>query len=68
MSTRIDLDSTCCIICKNPESKKCSACKLVFYCGIDHQKKDWPLHKLECGKSVTNRSLNTGEKITVIIF
>ncbi len=29
----------------------CSRCKLAAYCGIECQRKDWPAHKLICGKS-----------------
>uniref|UniRef100_A0A7S2RFB8 MYND-type domain-containing protein n=1 Tax=Mucochytrium quahogii TaxID=96639 RepID=A0A7S2RFB8_9STRA len=28
--------------------KKCSKCKMVFYCGKEHQTADWPSHKLDC--------------------
>lgn len=28
--------------------KKCSACQVVWYCGSNCQKLDWPLHRLEC--------------------
>lgn len=48
-SSKLSLDSrTCCVVCENPDSKKCSVCKLVFYCGREHQKEDWPQHKLIC--------------------
>ena len=30
------------------EVNKCSACTLVFYCSKEHQKQDWPHHKLDC--------------------
>jgi hypothetical protein len=30
--------------------KKCSQCRLVYYCGLDCQKKAWRLHKYVCKK------------------
>ena len=30
------------------KTKRCTNCYLVFYCGRECQKKDWPLHKIEC--------------------
>ncbi|XP_060610265.2 N-lysine methyltransferase SMYD2 [Anolis sagrei] len=27
---------------------KCGKCKQAFYCNVECQKQDWPLHKLEC--------------------
>lgn len=37
-----------CAVCDAECSFKCTACKCVSYCGIEHQKKDWKTHKLEC--------------------
>lgn len=34
-----------------PETKDlkcCGACKMICYCCVEHQKKDWKVHKLEC--------------------
>ena len=36
-----------CKVCKVECKKKC-ACKLVYYCCVVHQKKDWKNHKNEC--------------------
>jgi hypothetical protein len=39
----------CCKICGRREGvKRCGRCKVVVYCGRDHQKKDWKLHKGIC--------------------
>nr|XP_018902639.1 PREDICTED: uncharacterized protein LOC109034129 [Bemisia tabaci]XP_018902640.1 PREDICTED: uncharacterized protein LOC109034129 [Bemisia tabaci]XP_018902641.1 PREDICTED: uncharacterized protein LOC109034129 [Bemisia tabaci] len=41
-----------CHICKSKasfcQSKVCSGCKLISYCGIDHQKFHWKSHKSFC--------------------
>ncbi|XP_060034422.1 N-lysine methyltransferase SMYD2 isoform X2 [Erinaceus europaeus] len=31
---------------------KCGRCKQAFYCDVDCQREDWPLHKLECAPMV----------------
>lgn len=33
------------------KAKKCGGCGSVMYCSIECQKKDWPEHKLTCGKN-----------------
>ncbi|KAJ8959772.1 hypothetical protein NQ314_006202 [Rhamnusium bicolor] len=37
-----------CAECGEPAELKCSACKLVAYCGKEHQKKHWKTHKILC--------------------
>lgn len=37
-----------CVICKVPSTKRCSACKCVFYCNETHQEIDWSNHKKYC--------------------
>jgi len=42
-----------CAVGASPESdvsnvKACSACKMVCYCSVEHQKADWISHKEEC--------------------
>ncbi|SPO05148.1 uncharacterized protein DNG_07834 [Cephalotrichum gorgonifer] len=38
-----------CQICgKLDGTKKCGKCKVVAYCGRDHQVQDWPAHKKVC--------------------
>lgn len=42
------MNSGKCAICDVEASLKCTACKLVFYCGVEHQRKHWKTHKTEC--------------------
>ncbi|KAL2070004.1 hypothetical protein VTL71DRAFT_14684 [Oculimacula yallundae] len=38
-----------CAVCKKTEGTfKCSRCKVTFYCGREHQKVDWKVHKKVC--------------------
>ncbi|XP_072188130.1 N-lysine methyltransferase SMYD2 isoform X1 [Excalfactoria chinensis] len=32
---------------------KCGRCKQAFYCDVECQKEDWPMHKLECSAMCT---------------
>jgi hypothetical protein len=43
--------SNICEICSSPSNSSCSNCKKVYYCGKEHQKQDWPLHKKSCNKN-----------------
>ena len=41
-----------CIVCGALTLKKCSKCKVVFFCDKDHQKMDWlnnEAHRKKCG-------------------
>ncbi|EPX71081.1 histone lysine methyltransferase Set6 [Schizosaccharomyces octosporus yFS286] len=42
--------STHCSGCtsEGEKTKRCTACKTIYYCSKACQKADWPLHKLEC--------------------
>ncbi|KAK2574936.1 hypothetical protein KPH14_008703 [Odynerus spinipes] len=37
-----------CPICGKHATLKCSGCRRSFYCSKEHQKEDWPRHKLIC--------------------
>uniref|UniRef100_A0A8D8X417 Protein msta, isoform A n=2 Tax=Cacopsylla melanoneura TaxID=428564 RepID=A0A8D8X417_9HEMI len=45
-----DDDQLKCPICGDVAPHKCSACKKVAYCGKQHQKEHWMLHKPKCKK------------------
>ena len=38
--------------------QQCSICKVNYYCNIDCQKKDWPVHKTDCKEKQQLHSLN----------
>lgn len=35
---------------KKEDLRRCGACKKVYYCSIEHQKKHWGVHKPQCTK------------------
>ncbi len=37
-----------CAVCTEVTNQRCSACKVVFYCGLEHQQANWPQHKDAC--------------------
>lgn len=37
-----------CAVCQAPAKNRCSRCKLVWYCGVDHQRQHWKTHKATC--------------------
>ena len=39
-----------CAVCGKADAAVCARCRLVGYCGIEHQRKDWPTHKAVCRK------------------
>ena len=48
MSSKTTPSKCAYIKCKNIGTKKCSCCKIVYYCSPECQKLDWPLHKNDC--------------------
>ncbi|XP_058144003.1 N-lysine methyltransferase SMYD2 isoform X2 [Dasypus novemcinctus] len=38
--------------CRKEGLSKCGRCKQAFYCNVECQKEDWPMHKLECSPMV----------------
>lgn len=45
-----DTSEKACAKCSTRTSfaKRCSGCKVVYYCGVDCQRKDWPKHQTAC--------------------
>ena len=39
-----------CAVCGSSNAAVCARCRLVGYCGTDHQRSDWPTHKAVCRK------------------
>ncbi len=39
-----------CAVCGKADAAVCARCRLVGYCGAEHQRKDWPAHKVVCRK------------------
>ncbi|CRK93100.1 CLUMA_CG006491, isoform A [Clunio marinus] len=37
-----------CFVCDKVSKSRCSSCVQVFYCSVEHQKKDWKSHKAIC--------------------
>ena len=40
-----------CMVCSKPcvqKLRKCAGCRVAYYCGKDHQKKHWSVHKKHC--------------------
>ena len=35
--------------CAEKATKRCTACKAVWYCSREHQQSHWTTHKIECG-------------------
>ena len=42
-----------CAVCGKTDAAVCARCRLVGYCGAEHQRKDWPAHKSMCRKGET---------------
>lgn len=46
-----------CRVCGSTDKlRRCSKCKIAFYCSQTHQQSDWRTHKIECRKLSNNNS------------
>ena len=70
LSTSDDSIKTRCGYClgttKTP--KRCSKCKVVHYCCVEHQKKDWPIHSAECTRMMRCVDANQAPTATIIML
>uniref|UniRef100_A0A1B0B1W6 MYND-type domain-containing protein n=1 Tax=Glossina palpalis gambiensis TaxID=67801 RepID=A0A1B0B1W6_9MUSC len=48
MMSQAEVTEPVCAVCLVPAKNFCSACKLVKYCGTEHQRQHWKQHKKEC--------------------
>ena len=57
LEPRASVEVICCKVCgKTDAVKRCGRCRVVGYCGKEHQKTDWEGHKRICvGKSGPSR-------------
>ncbi|KAJ7491414.1 hypothetical protein B0H11DRAFT_1008481 [Mycena galericulata] len=42
-----------CIQCAKPVETRCAACKIVFYCSQECQRRDWKYHKRQCRQGLS---------------
>ncbi|CAG9856962.1 unnamed protein product [Phyllotreta striolata] len=52
-----------CEVCDIQSKRKCSSCKLVFYCSQEHQQADWKEHKSICKPFVEDYSKDIGRHL-----
>ena len=56
----------CLEIAKVP--KRCSKCRVIHYCCVEHQKKDWPIHSPECSRMSRCIAANQNPTATIIML
>jgi putative hemolysin len=39
---------------------KCSDCKSIYYCTVEHQRKHWKAHRPECRRIVSSKTAKAG--------
>lgn len=53
-----------CVVCGSTgELKRCAKCKVVKYCGREHQVQHWTTHKITCGKKKAADASSSGEPV-----
>ena len=53
-----------CNLCQLPATKQCSRCKKMYYCCIEHQSKDWGIHKTICQPPIVSTTTSSAEAST----
>ena len=56
------ISSSICQVCDADATSRCSACKEVFYCSVEHQRGDWKDHKTDCARRRAAQQRVTAEK------
>jgi hypothetical protein len=63
------IKSRCCHCLESAKvPKRCSRCKVVHYCSLEHQKKDWPIHSTECPRMARCMEANQAPTATIIML
>ena len=58
------MSTSLCASCGEPASLSCSRCKLVIYCNVHCQARDWPTHKDPCkAAAVASRVITTAAAV-----
>lgn len=58
--------ATCAVCDKIDNLMFCSRCGVVSYCGREHQRQHWKVHKKACGKITQNGNSNNGADINEV--
>lgn len=54
-----------CAVCNEKSGARCSRCKAVYYCSLEHQKEDYKEHRLVCSeKAAVEKGAETGGEET----
>lgn len=49
--------------CKSVSNQRCSRCKMVYYCSVEHQKQNWSIHRVSCNKLNSIQSIDAIGKV-----
>lgn len=55
-SMEMPMNPQCCVCKKEKGLSRCVGCGVVFYCGRDHQTRNWPKHKSACKQIKTTKN------------
>lgn len=73
MTEITNVPSGLCTVCKQPSNFKCSKCKFLYYCSVEHQKMDWASHKISCStianlNEMTQKTINRNLAIYLKLY
>ncbi|KAF4526095.1 hypothetical protein B566_EDAN007589 [Ephemera danica] len=49
-----------CAVCGATAGQQCAGCKVVYYCGREHQRAHWPKHRSECRPVTLTEDIQLG--------